>query len=268
MGQLQTTDTKVEEMRGLLTQYQPELEKLLPPYIKSERFVRVALNAINKLPRLLECTKSSFILAHLECAALHLEPNVLGMSFILPYKNNSTGNYDAQLIVGYKGHVQLVRRSGEIDGWAIDCVKKGDLYEYTNFPPNLNHKALENEDERGDIIAAYSAVRLFGGDWQSNVSVLSIDQIDKRMKKSASYKSEYSPWKLWKEDMCKKSAVLASIKLLPISIDMQQINRANELDTRADIGANQFHDSEFQELIEKDSGVFEAKEEEEKKAEK
>jgi len=266
MGQLQTTDTKVEEMRGLLTQYQPELEKLLPPYIKSERFVRVALNAINKLPRLLECTKSSFILAHLECAALHLEPNVLGMSFILPYKNNSTGNYDAQLIVGYKGYIQLGRRSGQIDSWISGCIKASDYFEYTDFPPELKHKRNPEADERGEIVAAYSGVRLFGGDWQPHVMFKS--EVEKRMKKSASFSSQYSPWKMWPEEMWMKTAVRDHFKFMPLALDTQQINRANEIDTRADIGANQFHDSEFQELIEKDSGVFEAKEEEEKKGEK
>ena len=260
MGELQTTDNKVEAMQGLLTRYQPELEKLLPPYIKSDRFIRVALNAINKLPRLLDCTKSSFILAHLECAALHLEPNVLGMSFILPYKNNSTGNYDAQLIVGYKGYIQLGRRSGQIDSWIAGCIKAGDYFEYTDFPPDLKHKRNPESDERGEIVAAYSGVRLFGGDWQPHVMFK--PEIDKRMKKSASYTSQYSPWKLWPEEMNMKTAVRDHFKFMPLALDTQQINRANELDTRADIGATQFHDSEFQELIEKETGVFEAEKEE------
>lgn len=68
-----------------------------------ERFMRMALSAINNTPKLAECTQISFLAALMNAAQLGLEPNTpLGQAYLIPYNNK--GTMECQFQIGYKGN--------------------------------------------------------------------------------------------------------------------------------------------------------------------
>ncbi len=87
----------------------PRIQQLMPAHLKVGKLIRSALIACQKNPVLLQCDKKSLIRALLEAAQLGVDPSgVLGSAYLVPYKKK------VQLIVGYRGLIDLARRSGGI----------------------------------------------------------------------------------------------------------------------------------------------------------
>jgi len=55
-GEIQPIQKKMETLRGTLVKYQGEFEKVLPKHIPPERFGRVVLTEVSRMPKLLDCT--------------------------------------------------------------------------------------------------------------------------------------------------------------------------------------------------------------------
>ena len=246
MGQLVTLREKGEATKTLLTRHAEELQKVLPKHITSDRFIRVALTACTNMPKLLDARKGDFMIAIMEAAALGLEPGIMGQCWLLPYemkKGTAQAYTTVNLIVGYRGMIQLARRSGQIDQWVAGSIRENDEFSFVDVPPEMYFKRLQKEAERGERIAAYSCVKLFGGGWQP--FVMYADEVNKRKAKSASAGSKYSPWVLWPDEMWAKTAVRGQSKFMPLSVEARPLSRVAEIDYRADLGQPQFSDSEF-----------------------
>ena len=68
-----------------------QFEKALPKYITPDKFVRIALTAINSNPELAQCTQTSLLAAMMNSAQLGLEFNTpLGEAYLIPYRNKKT----------------------------------------------------------------------------------------------------------------------------------------------------------------------------------
>ena len=102
MGANSTQLARVEGgVEQLLSSMSKQVELALPQFIKPERFMRVMLTQIRATPKLLDCSKESFLGAMMDCAQLGLEPgSALGHAYLVPYKNTCT------LVTGYKGVVE------------------------------------------------------------------------------------------------------------------------------------------------------------------
>ena len=88
---VQTATDKPKNVRELLEARMGEIQKVLPSVITPQQFLRLALNALQNTPHLMECTMPSFFGAIMQCAQLGLKPNVNGEGYLLPYKNNKKG---------------------------------------------------------------------------------------------------------------------------------------------------------------------------------
>jgi recombination protein RecT len=182
----------------------------LPKHIKPDRFVRVALTALNKTPKLAECTRESLIQCLMDCSALGIEPDGR-KAHLIPYGNRCT------LIIDYKGLVDLARRSGEIADIHADVVCAGDKFEYSfGSDSKLIHKpALK---DRGKPIAAYSFVRLKDG--SSSFEVMNIEEIEAIRKRSKA--GSAGPWVTDWAEMAKKTVFRRHSKWLPVSSEFQE----------------------------------------------
>ena len=107
----------------------PELKKALPSVLTPERFILIALSALNNTPQLKQCTPMSFISALLNAAQLGLEPNSpLGQAYLIPYTNK--GQLEVQFQIGYKGRIDLAYRNGQMQTIQAQVVYENDLFEY------------------------------------------------------------------------------------------------------------------------------------------
>lgn len=216
-----------------------QLQKVAAKHMSPERMMRIVANAIRTTPTLAASDPMSLLGALMQCASLGLEPNtVLGHAYLIPFKNNRKGITEVQLIVGYKGFIDLARRSGQIDGIHADVVYSDDeLWTYEHGSNmHLRHKPGPRQGEK---VAAYCHVKLKDGG--EAFAVLPWAEIMKTRDNSQGWRTAKrynreaeSPWGKYEDRMASKTAVraLANHGGLPMSIEFQAALEAD--DTPAD----------------------------------
>lgn len=201
----------------------PEIEKALPSHMNADRMARVALTTIRTNPKLLECTLPSLMGAVVQAAQLGLEPGLIGHCYIIPYGKEAT------FIIGYKGMIDLARRSGSIESLYAHAVYENDTFEYEyGLHQNLVHKPAKSD--RGKFIGAYAVAHFKDGGYQ--FEFMHQEEIEKRRKRSKA--SSNGPWVTDYEEMAKKTVVRHMWKYLPISIEIQEAATKDEV-VRKDI---------------------------------
>lgn len=206
-----------------LRKHSKELQQALPKHMDSERLARVALTTMRQNPKLLQCSLPSLVGAILQAAQLGLEPNVLGHAYFIPYYSSKTKSYEVQFQIGYKGLLELVRRSGEIETIDAHEVYENDEFEYEyGLDPKLRHKpALKN---RGEVYAYYAVAKFKDGGY--NFLVMGKDDVEKIRKRSKSPNN--GPWVTDYDAMAKKTVIKQLCKYLPLSIEVQKAVTADE----------------------------------------
>jgi len=234
----------------------PEIEKALPKHMDADRMARIALTTIRTNPKLLECSVPSLLGAVMQAAQLGLEPGLIGHCYLVPFKNGKTGQTDVQFIIGYKGMIDLARRSGQIENIYAHAVYSNDEFDYElGLEPKLKHKPYM-EGDRGEFIGAYAVAHFKDGGYQFEFMPKS--EIDKRRKRSKA--ANNGPWVTDFEEMAKKTVIRHMWKYLPISVEIQQQAAQDEV-VRKDITS----EPEFVDYIDVDAFEVPAEEEEQTK---
>jgi len=196
------------------------IKSVLPKHLTPERVLRVAYMAINKTPKLRECTPASLTNAIIELSILGLELGRTG--HIVPYKR------DAVFIPDYKGYIELAHRSSMIASLPFKPVYANDYFEYEEGTTRyIKHRPTDGE--RGKLIAAYAICFFKGGGY--DFEVVRQPDIDAVKKQSAGAKYPDSPWN--KDDqewtMWCKTAVRRLAKRIPQSPELQRAAYQEEL---------------------------------------
>ncbi|MGA5660416.1 recombination protein RecT [Bacillus bombysepticus] len=217
--------TPEQTVEAYMKKMAPRFAEVLPKHMSLDRMSRIALTTIRTNPKLLECKVPSLMGAVMQAVQLGLEPGLLGHCYILPYKSEAT------FIIGYKGMIDLARRSGHIQSIYAHAVYENDEFEYElGLHPQLKHKP--SFGDRGEFIGAYAVAHFKDGGHQ--MEFMPKSEIEKRRGRSASANSNYSPWKTDYEEMAKKTVVRYMFKYLPISIEVQSQAQHDEV-VRKDI---------------------------------
>lgn len=197
-------------------------------HVTPERLVRVACAAISRQPLLAACSKESLYLALTNCGQLGLEPNLLGSSYLVPYRNRKTGTYEAQFIAGYRGLVELAMRSERISTLQAFVVYERDAFDWRvgEFPRHVRYLGTEDP---GQVVLAWAFARFKDGGCQ--VDVMTKRELDATRGRSRA--KDDGPWVTDYAEMCKKTVVRRLCKLLPLTIELAT---ALEADTAAEIG--------------------------------
>ena len=208
---------------------------------RAEKFARICLTAVRNTPHLNECSMPSLAAAMMTSAQLDLEPNTpQGLAYLIPYKGKR--GYEAQFQVGYKGLLQLAYRSGMVQSINADVVYRAEieagLFSYTKGAcPNIVHETdLLGDYRKGDIVAAYAACTLKGG--QTIMRVIDRQDVERAQKTSASFqaanrfgKPGMSPWHTSPDAMWMKTAIKRLAAWMP---QVEILSRALEEDSKAD----------------------------------
>ncbi len=212
--------------------FMAQLSVALPKAMTPERLVRVVTTECRKTPALLNCNPESFLGAVLQCAQLGLEPGgALGHCYLLPFGNGKAkdGRPNAQLIIGYRGMIDLARRSGQIVSICAYTVHEKDHFVWRlGLDPDIEH-VPSPEADRGPMTYVYAVAKLKGGGVQ--FEVMSRAEVEKVRKQSKAGSS--GPWVTHFDEMAKKTVIRRLFKYLPVSIEAA---RAVEVDERADRG--------------------------------
>lgn len=225
---------QVSDVRSMLMNEQAfrQLEMVAAHHMRPDRMMRLMANSIRTTPKLAQCDPMSLLGAMMTCASLGLEPNtVLGHAYLVPFENKRKGIVEVTLIIGYKGMIDLARRSGEISNITAQVVYDDDElwdYEYGS-EMRLRHKPGPRQ---GKKIAAYCHAKLKDGG--EAFTVLPWSKIEETRNASQGYRiaKQYNktdtPWIAHEDAMAAKTAVRDLFKHLPISIE--RVNDAAQID--------------------------------------
>jgi recombination protein RecT len=214
----------------MLLKMQPEIAKALPRHLTADRMLRVALTEFRRTPALYECEPRSVIGALVQCAQLGLEPGgVLGQAYLIPFRNKETNQKEAQLIIGYKGLLDLAWRSGHLKSLEARLVYKADVFRLTyGVQAGITHEPCLDEASRGEVIYAYGVANLKSGGVQFEVmSRADIQKIQTASKSGAIWKSHW-------EEMAKKTVLRRLLKTLPVSVELPALATSGDDDAATD----------------------------------
>lgn len=181
----------------------------LPAHLTAERFIRVALTALMKTPKLAQCSQESIFKAMLDLSSVGLEPDGR-RAHLIPYQNKKTGQLEAQLIIDYKGIIELSKRSGDVTVWRAEIVCENDVFSWANGV--VSHQ-IDWRSPRGKMQAVYSHVRTKDG--LDDYEVMTIDQVSDIRKRSKA--GNAGPWVTDYEEMAKKTVMRRHSKRLTLS---------------------------------------------------
>lgn len=221
-------------LRGLLERSKGSIAATLPRHLTPDRIIKVALVAVSRSPLLQKCTAESVLKCVMVAAQLGLDPSgVLGSAYMVPYWNKELGAYEAQLIPGYRGMIDLARRSGQIASIEARCVYQGEHFEYEQgLNPKLVHRpSVEADQSEESLRLVYAIARFKDPDEQPQVEVMTRAKIDAIRRRSKS--GDKGPWVTDYEEMARKTVVKRMAKYLPLTVEFQN---AVELDNAGAAG--------------------------------
>lgn len=198
---------------------------------EKERFVRSAI-AICNTPQIDKCDRGSVLRGVWQCAivGLNLDP-VLGHANLIPYKTKD--GMKAQLIIGYKGFIELARRSGAVSHIDAEVVYENDDFDVTyGTERRIHHRPyyMGGHAKPGERRFSYAVATLKNG--QKQFTVCTAEQIELAKSSSKSKDSKYSPWNTAIDSMWKKTAVRQLSKWIPQTQPVSQATDWEEKDER------------------------------------
>jgi len=181
----------------------------LPKHINTDRFVRIAITTIRQNPKLAQCSQESLLGALMVSAQLGLEPGTLGQCYLIPYGR------ECQFQIGYKGMIELLRRSGQLKDIYAYSVYENDDFEITyGLDRNLIHKP--NLANKGNFLGCY-CVAILKDDTRA-FEYMTKEEIEAHAKKFSKTFGN-GPWKTDFEAMSHKTVVKKMLKWLPLSVE-------------------------------------------------
>ena len=165
-NELTTNQQKPRSIKSLINSdhVKEQIARALPSHLTPDRFLRVATTALLRAPKLAECTQESFVRAMLDCSSLGLEPDGR-RAHLIPYGK------ECQLIIDYKGLIELAKRSGEVAVWRPMEVRENDLFSWSNGVVSHDVDWLS---DRGAVQAFYSYVKTKDGDEDYELMTLTV----------------------------------------------------------------------------------------------
>lgn len=198
-------------------EFKAQVQAALPKQISSDRFMRMALTALTRQPKLAECTQKSVFQCLLDLGSLGIEPDGR-RAHLIPFWDKHQKGYVCTLIVDYKGIVELVRRSGEVQDIQADVVRENDTFDFRKGKDGYLTHSWKLGQDRGEPIGAYSYVVPYEG--KETFDVMDVPQIEAVRKRSKS--SDSGPWVTDWAEMAKKTVFRRHSKWLPLSPETRE----------------------------------------------
>lgn len=158
------TETQSDKIDNLLKEVADAAQEITPYPHRAGRLLRLARLFLAEHPELLGCDQRSIRAAILRGCQLGLE--IGGPSHqaaLVAYKRREAGlQPECQLIIEYRGRMELCHRSGILEGFTAEAVYKGDYFEATlGTEPKLEHSPALHS--RGELVAAYAVAQFATG---------------------------------------------------------------------------------------------------------
>jgi recombination protein RecT len=206
----------------------PRLAEVATDHMTPERMLKLFAAATSASPKLKQCSIESLAASLLLASQLGLEPaSPLGHLYLVPYGTKCTP------IIGYKGMLELIRRTGEVSRINAQVFYRQELesgaVRISIEPPDVTHEFSGEAYGVDDVAGSYCIVEAKDG--ARYVEICTRPEIDARRDRSASGKD--GPWETDFRAMARKCAIrkLFGGGTVPISAEkMASVSLAMEGD--------------------------------------
>lgn len=229
--------TPAQAIKSVVDQYSTVIARALPSHMTPERFQSTILTACRSNPDLMRCDPTSVIAAAIRAAQLGLEPNdERQLCYLIPRGGKATFQ------LGYRGKVELARRSGRVSRIVARTVYENDSFEFTYGTEGEGIRHKPAYDDRGGAAVWYAIAWAPGGELLDFV-VLTPEDVEYH--RSFSAQPDGQMWKKSYDAAARKTAVHELMKLLPQSVEYAE---ASAQDGRtfhlAELGPEPDHEAE------------------------
>ncbi len=233
-------------LMGFLGKYRGQIEAVLPKHLTPTRVLKLIIGAINREPKLTQCTPMSVINAVVTASTLGLEIRQ-GSAYLVPFKDNRgrTPRMLCTLMIDYRGKIDLALRSQrvlDIDAEVVYARDKFRIYRDTasgrkvlehepvQFLMNGDHMIpLTDKAQRGEMIGAYAMAVVK----DAPAKFVFMPRIDIDAIRNRSKAKDDGPWVTDFNEMAKKTVIHRICKLLPQS---PELACAQDIEDREDQG--------------------------------
>lgn len=224
---------KPDEISSALGAWQDRITGALGNILTPERFIQMSTQIIASNPQIAECSAPSIIGALTNMAVLNFPPvSNLGYAYLVPYNRKIGDRWvkEAQFQLGYKGMIELARRSGDVKSIHCFVVVEGDEFEYElGLKPHIKHKPcgeVANPDG-SNILYSYAVVEYTNGG--KVLEVLPKKRIEQlRLRSPMQQKGINGAWKTDYEAMAKAKAIKQLSKMFHLTIDQAKAFATDE----------------------------------------
>lgn len=222
-----------------IERYREKFTAIIPEGIKFDVIKSSVESEFIKNPELLLCSPRSIIAAIKTVVNVGLIPNSnTGQCYFVPFKSSKKNNYELNVILGYRGLVELMYRSGFVKDLKVRAVFKGDDFSYEfGLREDLKHMPCGNT-KKEDLTHVYCIINLVSGG--QLFDVMTLDELLKVRDESANYKyakknkhETKTIWHIHFVEMSKKSILRRISKIAPLSVEVRNIIG---IDENADLG--------------------------------
>lgn len=227
--------TRDSSPTGLIEQHRTDIGTVLPSHIKTDTWVRVAVGAVRRDPKLVEAANNdpgAFMVAVMEAAQKGLTPGT--NEYYLTVRREK-GVKKIKGIEGYQGIIERIYRAGAAQSVVVEVVRENDDFRYV--PGEMDrpvHKIDWFGEDRGALVGVYSYAVMQGGA-TSKVVVLNRAKVMEAKAKSDGSNSDYSPWNSGDgEAMWLKTAARRLEKWVPTSNEYRKEQLRAALDVHAE----------------------------------
>lgn len=242
----------------VLAKYKKTIDALLPNKIDPQRFAYLAVSSIRQNPALAGVSPASFINSVILAGQMGLEIR-RDSAYLIPFGK------ECQLLIDYKGKLELARRSKQVGGIQAVTVRENDdfRWQYGANGVDFHHspapagRKIASEDERGGIVGVYAFAQIVpnGMQFREPMSLYELDRIRKQSRSGANFVTldevfaahkliedgtkavwqtwEYkdkrrTPWVTHTEQMFLKTVLHSLCKGLPLTPEAQKSQEVDE----------------------------------------
>ena len=116
---------------------------------KKQTFVGNMVALVSNNKALSECDPSTIMFSCLKSSALDLSLDpALGLSYVIPFKDNKSGTTVATWQLGARGYVQLALRSAQFKTLNVRDVREGEIVGEDFVSGEIQFKKLDKDREK------------------------------------------------------------------------------------------------------------------------
>ncbi|MBS69356.1 MAG: recombinase RecT [Pseudomonas sp.] len=219
------------DLKQQIVSMEAQFQRAMPKGLEAKQLIRDIFTCMSNTPKLAICEPKSVLGAAMTCSQLGLRPGVgaLGHAWILPFWDSKTGGQRAQLIIGYKGYIELGHRSEQIASLHSRIVYANDEFdmEYGAAEDRWVHKPYftVGHDEPGAPRLFYAVGRLANGGY-SLADPMTLRQMEQHRDRFAMARDKQrnvvGPWRDHFEAMSQKTMLLRLMALMPKSTEISR----------------------------------------------